>query len=66
MQREDVQLSPCWTFLTEYCYCEVEIRFCSPFNTHTEEEQLAEDMQEDEREADDELLVSTICCYCWN
>ena len=27
---------------------------CSPFNKHTEEDQLAEDMQEDEREADDD------------
>ena len=26
---------------------------CSPFNKHTEQDQLAEDMQEDEREADD-------------
>ena len=26
----------------------------SPFNKHTEEDQLAEDMQEDEREADDD------------
>ena len=27
---------------------------CSPFNKHTEEDQLADDMQEDEREADDD------------
>ena len=37
---------------------------CSPFNKHTDEDKLADDMQEDEREADDdvidELLVSTI------
>ena len=27
---------------------------CSPFNKHTEEDQPAEDIQEDEREADDD------------
>ena len=27
---------------------------CSPFNKHTEEDQLADDMQEDEGEADDD------------
>ena len=27
---------------------------CRPFNRHTEENQLAEDMQEDEREAGDD------------
>ena len=48
MQREEVQLSQCWTFLTEYSGRRVH----SPFNKHTEEDQLADDMQEDEREAD--------------
>ena len=37
----------------EYCYCEGCV-CCSPFNKHTEEDQLAEDMQEDDREADDD------------
>ena len=32
----------------------VEDACCSPFNKHTEEDQLADDMQEDEREADDD------------
>ena len=27
---------------------------CSPFNKHTEEDQLTDDMQEDEKEADDD------------
>ena len=37
----------------EYCYCEGCV--CgSPFNKHTEEDQLAEDIQEDDREADDD------------
>ena len=36
----------------EYFYCEGCV-CCSPFNKHTEEDQLAEDMQEDDREADD-------------
>ena len=27
---------------------------CSPFNKHTEEDQLADEMQEDERESDDD------------
>ena len=39
---------------TEYCYCEGGDACCSPFNKHTEEDQRAEDMQEDEREADDD------------
>ena len=39
---------------TEYCYCEGGYACCCPFNKHTDEDQLAEDMQEDEREADDE------------
>ena len=59
---------------TEYCYCEGGDACCSPFNKHTDEDQLAEDMQEDERErltmmndlCIDELLVSTNFCYCWN
>ena len=42
---------------TEYCYCEGGDACCSPSNKHTEEDQLAEDMQEDEREADDDLMI---------
>ncbi len=37
----------------EYCYCEGCV-CCSPFKKHTEEDQLAEDIQEDDREADDD------------
>ena len=58
---------------TEYCYCEGGYACCSPFNMQTEEDRLAEEMQEDERERlpmmnyllEDEL-VSTSLCNCWN
>ena len=35
---------------TEYCYCEEGDACCGPYNKHTEEDQLADDMLEDERE----------------
>ena len=55
MQREAVQLSQCRTFM----YGVLLLRggdacCCSPFNKHTEDDQLAEDMQEDKIEADDD------------
>ena len=54
MQREEVQLSQCWTFLYGVLLLRGGDSCCSPFNKHTEEDQLADDMQEDEGEADDD------------
>ena len=54
MQREEVQLSQCCTFLYGVVLLRGGDACCSPFNKHTEEDQLADDMQEDEREADDD------------
>ena len=54
MQREAVQLSQCRTFMYGVLLLRGEDACCSPFNKHTEENQLAEDMREDEREADDD------------
>ena len=53
MQREEVQLSQCWTFLYIVLLLRGGDTCCSPFNKHTEEDQLAEYIQEGEREADD-------------
>ena len=53
MQREAVQLSQCRTFMYGVLLLRGGDACCSPFNKHTEEDQLA-DMQEDEREADDD------------
>ena len=51
MQREEVQLSQCWTFLYGVQW---ETRAAVP-SISTQEDQLADDMQEeDEREADDD------------
>ena len=50
MQREEVQLSQCWTFLYGVLLLRGGDACCSPFNKHTEKDKLAEDMQEDERE----------------
>ena len=74
MQREAVELSQCLTFMYGVLLLRGGDACCIPFNKHTEEDQLAEDMQEDERErltmmndlCIDELLVSTNFCYCWN
>ena len=54
MQREAVQLSQCRTFMYGVLLLRGGDACCSPFNKHTAEDQLAEDMQEDEREADDD------------
>ncbi len=54
MQREAVQLSQCRTFMYGVLLLRGGMRVECPFNKHTEEDQLAEDMQEDEREADDD------------
>ena len=37
---------------TGYCYCEWDA-CCSLLNKHTDEDQLAEEKQEDQREVDD-------------
>ena len=55
MQREEVQLSQCWTILYGVLLLRGEMRAAVP-SISTEEDQLAEDMQEDEKEADDDEL----------
>ena len=57
------------------CSCHSAGHSCTE-HKHTEEDQLAGDMKEDERERErlammndlriDELLASTNLCYCWN
>ena len=49
-----MQLPQCWTFLYGVVLLQRGDACCSPFNKHTVEDQLAEDMQENEREADDD------------
>ena len=48
------QLSQCWTFLYGVVLLRRGDACCSPFNKHTVEYQLAEYMQENERQADDD------------
>ena len=54
MQRQVVQLSQCWTFLYGVLLLRGEDACCSPFNKHTEDDQLAEEKHGDDREADDD------------
>ena len=49
VQRDEVQLLQCWTFLCGVLLLRAGDACCSPFNKHSEEDQLAEDMQEHER-----------------
>ena len=52
MQRAEVPLSPCWNFLYGVLLLRGGDTCGSPFNKHTD--QLAEEKQEDDREADDD------------